>query len=62
MKAKVNIELFDSTSMTRLEEVGFTTKLLQIYYEEAFKQLLKEICQTGLEYSLFVEIEDNTAN
>lgn len=60
MKAKINIELWDNFSMEQLSELGLTEKFLKIMYEKAFEQLVEEICTSGVEYSLSVEIEDNT--
>ena len=60
MKAKISIEIFDNTSMSQLEEVGLSAKFLKLLYEEAFKNLLVEMCEGGALHSLSVEIEDNT--
>lgn len=60
MKAKINIELWDNSSMEQLSEFGLTDKFLKIIYEKAFEQLVEEICANGAKYTLSVEIEDNT--
>lgn len=60
MKAKIYIELFDDTPMSALDEVGLTTKFLKTCYEAGFETYLKKICADGLDYTLSVEIEDNT--
>lgn len=60
MKVKIDIELWDETSAEKLESVGATDKLVVIMYENAFKEILEEICVEGMEYSLNVEVEDNT--
>ena len=61
MKVRVNIELWDNTTMSKLEEVGLTTKFLAIMYHTAFEQLVKEICNDaeGMEHTVSVEIVDN---
>jgi hypothetical protein len=60
MKVKIDIELWDETSAEKLESVGVTDKLVVIMYKNAFKEILEEICVEGMEYSLNVEVEDNT--
>lgn len=62
MKAKINIEIFDNSSLKECEELGFYTKTLENLYKISFETLLKEMCASGANYSLSVEIEDNTAN
>ena len=60
MKVKINIEIWDDTSVEKLESVGVTDKFVTIMYENAFKEILEEICQSGTEYLMHVETEDNT--
>lgn len=62
MKAKINIELFDNTPASALEEFGLTTKFLEISYKAAFESLVKQINDGGCDYTIAVEIEDNTVN
>lgn len=62
MKVKINIELFDDSSRSQLEEVGLTDKFLELGYHLAFEQYLKDLCKDSVEYALSVEIEDNTVN
>ena len=62
MKVNVNIELWDNTPQSKLEEYGLTTKFLRLCYEESFKQLVNKLCENGMEYTLNVEMEDNTVN
>lgn len=62
MRAKVDIELFDNTSVSKLNNIGVSEEFLRIYYEAAFDQLLKEVCAEGMNYTLSIEIEDNTVN
>ena len=60
MKVKIDIEIWDDTSAEKLESVGVTDKFVTIMYENAFKEILEEICVEGMEYSLNIETEDNT--
>ena len=60
MKAKINIELWDDSTKEQLDEFGVTEKFLKVLYEQAFNQLVEEICDEKMKYSLHVEIEDNT--
>lgn len=62
MKVKINIELWDNTPASKLQEIGLTTKFLEICYQEAFKQLVGKICgdAPGMNYTLSVEAVDNT--
>ena len=62
MKVKINIELFDDSSRSQLEEVGLTDKFLELGYRLEFEQYLKDLCKDNVEYALSVEIEDNTVN
>jgi hypothetical protein len=63
MKAKINIEIFDDSTLKKSEELGFYPKTLETLYTVAFETLLKEICTgTGADYTLSVEIVDNTTN
>lgn len=61
MKVKIDIELWDETPITKLEEVGLTEKFMQICYEKAFEQLIEAVCVSGMKHALSVEVEDNTA-
>ena len=60
MKVKINIELWDDTTAGQLEEFGITEKFLKVCYISSFEELMKEVCAQGMEYSLNVEVEDNT--
>lgn len=60
MKAKINLELCDNTTPSDLEKHGVTEKFLKILYINAFEELMGELKAEGMEYSLNVEIEDNT--
>lgn len=60
MKVKINIELFDDSSRSQLEEVGLTDKFLELGYRLAFEQYLKDLCKDSVEYALSVKIEDDT--
>lgn len=62
MKATVNIEIFDNSSMSDLEEFGITIKFLKMCFEAGFEKYLQEVCKDGTDYTLSVEVEDNTAN
>lgn len=62
MKVIVNIELWDDTPTSKLEQYGLTTKFLRLCYEESFKQLVNKMCEKGMEHTLSVEMEDNTVN
>lgn len=62
MKAKINIELFDDSPMSSIEELGLTTKFLKMCYESAFEKFINDLSQDGLQHTLSVEIEDNTVN
>ena len=62
MKAKINIELFDDSPMSSIEELGLTTKFLKMCYEAAFEKFINNLSQDGLQHTLSVEIEDNTVN
>ena len=60
MKAIINLELWDNTTPSDLEKYGVTEKVLKILYINAFEELMGELKAEGMEYSLNVEIEDNT--
>ena len=62
MKVNVNIELWDNTPMSNLDEVGLTTKFLETMYRIAFEQLVNEMCSEspGMEHALSIEVVDNT--
>lgn len=62
MKVKANIELWDNAPTSMLDEIGLTTKFLEVCYQAAFEQLVKEICNDapGMNYTLSVEVVDNT--
>lgn len=60
MKAKINLEFWDNTTPSDLEEHGVTEKFLKMLYINAFEELAGELKADGVEYSLNVEIEDNT--
>ena len=62
MKVSVNIELWDNTSTSQLEMLGLTDKFLKKCYEESFMQLINKACERGMEYTLNIEVEDNTVN
>lgn len=63
MKAKINIEIFDDSTLKKCEELGFYPKTLETLYTVAFEALLKEMCtDSGTDYVLSVEIVDNTTN
>lgn len=62
MKAKINIELFDDSPMSSIEEIGLTAKFLKMCYEAAFEKFINDLCQYGVRHTLYVEIEDNTVN
>lgn len=62
MKAKINIEIFDDSSLEQCESFGFYNDTLKTLYTISFDTLLKEICEDGTNYNLSVEIEDNTVN
>lgn len=64
MKVKTNIELWDNTTMAEMEVLGLTTKFLEVCYQAAFEQLVKEMCSEspGMEYAVSVEVEDNAVN
>lgn len=62
MKVMVNIELWDNTPASKLDEVGLTTKFLEILYQTAFEQLVNEMCADtpSMNHTLSVEVIDNT--
>lgn len=60
MKAKINIEIFDDSSLQQCEDLGFSLKTLEALYNANFNTILKEACVEGADYTLSVEIEDNT--
>ena len=60
MKAKINIEIFDNSSLKECEAIGFYAKTLETLYKDSFESILKEVCVQGSDYTLSVEIEDNT--
>lgn len=62
MKAKINIEIFDDSSLKECEDLGFYAKTLETIYQFSFDAFLKEVCSGGADYTLSVEIEDNTLN
>lgn len=62
MKAKINIEIFDDSTLKECEELGFYTKTLESLYQISFESILKEMCASGANYTLSVEVEDNTEN
>lgn len=62
MKAKINIEIFDDSSLKKCEEFGFGMKALETMYKISFESMLSQICVDGANYTLSVEVEDNTLN
>lgn len=62
MKAKINIEIFDKSTLQECEAIGFGMKAMETLYTVAFDNLLKQMCTDGAEYSLSVVIEENTTN
>ena len=62
MKAKINIEIFDKSTLQECEAIEFGMKAMENLYTVAFDNLLKQICTDGAKYSLSVVIEDDTAN
>ena len=59
MKAKINIEIWDSTTCEVLNKAGWSNDALKKSYEFAFKSILDETTTTnGSNYSLDVEITD----
>lgn len=61
MKAKINIEIFDNSSLKKCEEYGFGIKSLETMYTMSFESILKEVCADDrATYTLSVEVEDNT--
>ena len=64
MKVKINIELWDNSSMSAIEEIGLTTKFLELCYKAGYEQYTKDLCKDAPEmnYIVSAEIEDNTAN
>ena len=62
MKAKINIEIFDDSTLKECEELGFYTKTMETLYTAVFEEILKQMCINGTEYMLSVQIEDNTMN
>lgn len=62
MKVAVNIEIFDNSSESVLEEFGITSKFLKMGYEQVFKNQLNEICKGEADYTLSVEVTDNTVS
>ena len=62
MKVKINIELFDDSPMSSIEELGLTTKFLKMCYEATFEKFINDLSQDGLQHTLSVEIEDNIVN
>lgn len=60
MKVKINIELWDDSTAEDLEKIGLTEKFLKTCYTRSFEELMKEARAEGMEYSLNVEVEDNT--
>lgn len=61
MKAKINIEIFDNSSLQQCEEYGFGIKAMEYMYKISFESILKEMCANGrVDYTLSVEVEDNT--
>lgn len=62
MKVKINIELWDDTTAEQLEELGITEKFLKTCYISSFEELMKTARAKGMEYSLNVEVENNTGN
>lgn len=64
MKAKINIELWDNSPASNLEEIGLTVKFLELCYKAGYEQYTKDLCKDApeLNYVVSVEIEDNTIN
>lgn len=61
MKAKIDIEIFDHSSLQQCEEAGFGIKDLETMYKISFESLLKELCADDrVAYMLSIEVEDNT--
>lgn len=62
MKVNVDIELWDNMSKSQIETMGLNYDVLKKCYEESFMQLINKLQERGMEYTLNVEIEDNTIN
>ena len=61
MKAQINIEIFDNSSLQQCEEVGFGIKAIEYMYKIGFEHILKEVCaDDSVDYTLSVEVEDDT--
>ena len=58
MKAKINIEIWDSTTPEKFDKSGFTNDIVKNLYEVAFKNILNEMMASGTNYSLDVEVTD----
>ena len=58
MKARINIEIWDSTAQEKFDKSGLTNDTLKNLYEIAFKNMLNSITTNGANYSLDVEITD----
>ena len=59
MKIKTYIEICDCSTIKDLENLGVTTKFLQIGYEQFFKSVLDERVDAALvDYTISVEVED----
>lgn len=64
MKIKANIELWDETPMSQLDEFGLTTKFLEVCYQKAFEQLVKKMCSDSpeMKHTVSIEVVDNIVN
>ena len=49
-------------SKSQIETMGLNYDVLKKCYEESFMQLINKLQERGMEYTLNVEIEDNTIN
>jgi hypothetical protein len=59
MKIKTYIEICDCSTIKDLDNLGVTTKFLQVGYEQFFKSVLEERIDSALvDYTISVEVEE----
>ena len=57
MKVKINIELWDDTS---IEDIESTEELARLVHEDTANKLAETALELGIEYKMHIEVEDNT--